>query len=257
MARTTYPRTGAVSGQNSLLHLPRWSDGAGLRGVMVFHGVDAQSTQAAQGYSFGSHPNVLADAGYAVMAVDLSNPYSWPSPAVMTIIDNAYTNLISVVGGVAGTTKVGIMAWSCGGADALNWIKRNATKVSKAWLFNPLTDMDYAHSTAGYTPAYGSSLPNNATWTSEIDTMFSNNYAVNAVGYKIRDEYSSWAGLNIPIVASQASSDTTVPPAATTAFVNGVNDANVTLRSYAGGHSNLPTIPTSDTLAFFTNPTGW
>lgn len=249
MARTIWPRAGAVSGAETVLHLP-YSGSPWRGGILVLHGLNASAKQTFQGASFATHPETLADAGFAVMGVDLNSPtYSYPSSAVMTRITDAYTNLVAVAGG----TKIGMMGWSGGGGGALVWAKQNPTKVTRAYLFAPLTDQDWMYQLAGYTPAYNTGgITPAAARATEMDTLFSGNYGTNGNGYRIRDEYASWRGLGIPIRCVHADNDATLPVGATTAFVAGVNDADVTQRALAtGGHQCQPSIPTSETLGFF------
>lgn len=245
MARTTYPRT--IAGVKTMLHAPQWNPtGAGLRGIIGFHGHGAGASQFDQGQGMGKHPAALANAGFAVLAHDTPlSGLAWNNGAssdaetvsAMGAAKYAYNQLKDVVG-VAGT-KVGVIGWSMGGGMALQFIKQNPTLVACAWLFSPMTDLDFYHATAGYTPAYDAEgITPNAAYAAEIDTAYGGNYAVNAVGHKIRDEYATWAGLGIKIMIDQTSDDPTVPRHASDAFVAGVNDPNVTLYSPAatGGH---------------------
>lgn len=239
----TYPR--AIAGRDSMLLTPSWNEsGAGLKGIIALHGHGNDCKFVMMGGAFEPHPWRLAQSGFAVLCIDRGDSW-WNGDATvdsstasgMGAINAAYNDLINTVG-VAGT-KVGLIGQSMGGGAGLQFIKQRPTYVACAYFVNPATDLDFFHQTAGYTPAY-SILGNTyaGAYVAEIDAAYGGNYAVNAVGHKIRDEYSTWHGLGIPITIAQASDDVTVPPAASTAFVNGVNDANVTLRagSLTGGH---------------------
>lgn len=235
-ATSSWPR--AMANANTVLVTPSWNkSGAGLRGIIGFHSHGPNGEQFLAGTGMGAHAIALAEAGFAVMGV--STPFSGNSwlagtgsdaanVSAMGAYKKAYDELKNVVG-ISGT-KIGLLAWSMGGGEALIFAKQNPTLVACAWLFSPITDLDWAHATAGYTPAYptGGVSPN-AGWAAEIDTAYGGNYAVNAVGHKIRDEYATWSGLGIKIMVDQASDDTVVPPAAASAFVTGVNDPNVIL----------------------------
>jgi len=227
-------------------------------GILCFHGHAGdssqfepfgQSTITAPGY----HTWQLAEAGYLMGSIDAGGGTAWSNSAAMDRATDGYNWLTGTAG--AKTGKIGLMGWSMGGMTALNWAKRNPTLVAGVLLWAPATDLDYFHSTSGYTPAYGSALPNNAGWTSEIDASYGSPYATTSTGYRIRDEYSSWAGLGIPIRVIHASDDTTIPVAQSqNGFVPGVNDANVTLRTPlpTGNHTGLfANVPSSETVAFF------
>lgn len=226
-------------------------------GILCFHGHGGdssqfepfgQSTITAPGY----HTWQLAEAGYIMGSIDAGGGTTWGNATAMSRATDGYTWLTTTAG--AKTGKIGIMAWSMGGLAALNWIKRNPTLVAGALLWEPVTDLDWANSTAGYTPAYGGSVANNGTWSTEIAAAY-NPYSTASTGYRVRDEYSSWKGLGIPIKVIHASDDTTVPVAQSqSGFVPGVNDPNVTLRSPlpTGNHSGVfANVPSSETVAFF------
>jgi dienelactone hydrolase len=250
MAFSQYPRS--VAGYNTMLHTPRWNGkGAGLRGIIVCHGHGGNALQAQQGEGFWTHPSVLADAGYAVMAVD-EGATSWMDDACMTAITAAYNDLVSTVG-ITGT-KVGLMGWSMGGGSALNWVKRNPTLAAAVWLWSPLTDLDWVHGTGGYTPAYATGgLTPAGGWATEIDTAYGGNYAANAPGHKVYDEPSTWANI-CPIKIAHATDDDTLPVAASTSFVANVNSTKVTLRTpdTTGGHQgSILAVPSSEVVGFF------
>lgn len=242
------------SGENHYLAHSRTEKRNGTsHGVIVLHGHNGnafQNTVAPSG--FGAHVQALADAGCLVLAVDAGGGVSFGNAATMTAITSAYTWLTSPTGGGAKTGKVGLFGWSMGGGAALNWLKRNPTLVAGTWLWAPNTDLDFFHATGGYTPSYATGGISLGAYTAEIDTAFGGSYAANAVGYKIRDEYTTWTGKG-PIRIAHANNDSTIPIAASTAFVTGAADALVTSRAVTtGDHTGvMDQVPTSEPIKFF------
>lgn len=223
-------------------------------GILVMHGHGGDATQFDMLTSYqGAHTEALADAGFIVLSIDAGGPATWGNDAAMTAGLNAYNWLVGA--GKAKAGKVGVMGWSMGGLNSLNWIKRNASKVAGAWEWCPATDLDYFHGTSGYTPAYdhtGNMFFGN--WASEIDGAYGGAYSTASAGHRIRDEYASWHGLGIPIRVAHADNDQTIPVAQNRdGFVAGVNDPNVTFREVTtGDHTGLFNyVPTSEVVAFY------
>lgn len=221
------------------------------------HGANGFQSYGPQGVNTflgGYHFEQLAEAGYIMLAIDDATTAApeWGDAVAMSALDAAYTLATTTLGAKAG--RVGLMGYSMGGLAMLNWIKRNPTKVAAAWGWAPLSDLDWANSTAAYVPTYGSALPNNAGWSTEIGVAY-NPYATASVGFRVRDEYASWAGLNIPIKCCHASDDTTLPIAQNqVGFVPGVNDPQVTMRTPipTGNHTGMfIQIPPAEVIAFF------
>lgn len=221
------------------------------RGVLCFHGHagDCGQYQPAS-TSLGAHVEALVDyLDVVVLAIDDAGGAAWSDQTAMDRATDGYTYLTAR----AKSPKILVVGWSMGGLTALNWIKRNPTLVAAAWLWAPCSDLDWANSTAAYSPAYGGTVANNAGWTTEIGAAFPS-YSSSSVGFRVRDEYASWRGLGIPIKVCHASDDATIPPAQSTAFVAGVNDAQVTSRSPAptGDHTGLfSNVPVQESVQFF------
>lgn len=140
--------------------------------VVVFcHGRSGSAFQAGVA-PVEPHVTALVAAGFVVLGVDHARINSWGDPDSARALDDAYTYARTTLGFTA--TKVALMGWSMGGTTALNWIKRNASKVSCAWVWNPATDLRYFRDASGvYTPAYtplnGAPQGNH---TSEINTTY-------------------------------------------------------------------------------------
>lgn len=179
----------------------------------------------------GWHVWMLAQAGYVVLAVEAAGIAPWSNAAAMARIDDAYTYAMAQG---ARPGKVGVMGYSMGGLTALNWIKRNAGKVDRAWLWAPVTDLDWART--------------QGAWGAEINAA----YPSGSAGFNVHDEPQSWRGL-CPITLAHAADDTLVPSSQTDAFVAAVNDPLVTKRPVAsGGHVDLfHNVPEAETVRFF------
>jgi hypothetical protein len=222
-------------------------------GILVMHGHGGDATQFDMLTSYqGAHTEALADAGFIVLSIDAGGPATWGNNTAMNAALAAYNWLVGA--GKAKAGKVGVMGWSMGGLNSLNWIKRNASKVAGAWEWCPATDLDYFHGTAGYTPAYPKGTNTLfGNWAAEIDAAYGGNYAANAVGHKIVDEYSAYK-LGIPITVAHAVNDNTIPVGQNQyGFVPGVADPAVTFRSVSDGdHTGLFNfVPTSEVVAFY------
>lgn len=181
----------------------------------------------------GGHVWMLAQAGYILVAGELGGISPWFNATEMARIDELYSYALSI-GAKSG--KVGIMGYSMGGGAALNWIKRNVAKVSAAWLWSPVTDLDWARTAQ-------------ASWGTEIAA----DYPSGSAGYNIHDEPASWRGIGIPIEIAHATDDTVVPSSQSDAFVSAVNDPLVTKRTVStGDHVDLfKNVPESETVQFF------
>lgn len=179
----------------------------------------------------GWHVWMLAQAGYLVLAVDHGGVATWSNATTMSRVDDAYTYVMNL-GAKSG--KVGVMGWSMGGLTALNWIKRNPTKISCAWIWSPVSDLTWARS--------------NVTWGPEITTA----YPSGSAGYNVADEPASWRGI-APMKIAHATDDTVVPSTQTDTFVAAVNDPLVSKRTVqTGGHIALfEQVPESETTKFY------
>lgn len=232
-------------------YAPKYNKLGNKNGVLGFHGHNADSTQLAPS-TMGMPLLVqgVADNGSVVHCPDLSvgaGASSFPAPAITTAIGNAITALQSYLGNA---NKVNILAWSAGAADfiaaALADSVNVGSKVAKAYLVNPVVDMDWAYALGGYVPAYstGGVTPPGG-WVAELDTLWGGNYNTNVTApYRIRDQAVAYAALGIETIMSSASDDATLPPAAAGWWVGVANSPNVVLRSPApiGGHSlGIPT----------------
>lgn len=218
------------------------------KGIIALHGHGGSALQYIGGGAIRKHPAALAKAGYVVLAVDLGST-SWSSDAALAAVTDAHTWLANKVA----DGKIGIMGYSMGGLTSLNWIKQNSEKVAAVWLWNPLLDLDWAHSTVGYVPPEGGSVANVSGWVTEIDAAYSGNFATNSVGHKVMNEPITYR-LGIPIKVCSAVDDTTIPISHGRYFVGQVNDPLVTQRlpEPTGGHGNTSiNVPTQEVVDFY------
>lgn len=171
--------------------------------VIVFcHGANGSGYQAGI-YPIEAHVTALRDAGFVVLGVDHARINSYADPDACRAMDDVYTYVTSTLG--YSSTKIGLMGWSMGGGTALNWLKRQPSKVACAWLWNPMTDLRYFRDASGsYTPAYGNL--NGATQggrTTEINAVYA--ATSNAVGaYTI--PASGGAGITMTITTNTGKS---------------------------------------------------
>lgn len=197
----------------------------------------------------------LAEAGFACFSIDGGGPSTWGGPAAQTAMGNAVTRALALFGGA----KVGLFGFSMGVATCLNYLKRNSAKVAGAWLADGVTDLDYVHTTSGYTPAYtvapaGPTAP--AGWPAEAEAAFSTNaagWAAATAGWRIHDDAASYRGL-CPLRFSHATDDTTLAYAGTVKLVADIADPNVTQRPgpLTGDHvGQFANLPPSEIVAFF------
>lgn len=180
---------------------------------------------------FGTHTD------YGFLAIDDAGAQTWGDDAAMGRIDDALTFLTSQG---YNASKVGLVGWSMGGINALNWIKRNPSKVACACLFAPLVDLDYAHTTID---------PVN------VDAAYGGNYAANAPGHKVADERATFRNI-CPIQIYHAINDAVLPIQQSRDFVAGVADSRIQLAEVdtgaaAGHYAVFVPVSLPDVMSFF------
>lgn len=171
-------RTGAYSSNyatdQSMLTVPRGQyTKSTTKCIIGCHGRNGDAVQYSPVSPLGPLAWYLVDNGrYALLSVDHARINSWLDPDGIRAMDDALAYLTTL--GFY-TTRVGLMGWSMGGGLALNWAKRNPSRVSGVWCWNPVTDLRFFHDTSGsYTPAYPGTGATQAPtgWPAEIDTAF-------------------------------------------------------------------------------------
>jgi pimeloyl-ACP methyl ester carboxylesterase len=139
--------------------------------ILCCHGYGGSGWSYAPAQPPGQHVTALANAGYALLPVDHARINSWGDPDSMRALDDAYTYATTTLG--YSNTKVGLMGYSMGGLAALNWLKRNPSKVSCAWLWAPATDLRFFRDNSGaYTPTYNTGGITQGAFTTEINSTF-------------------------------------------------------------------------------------
>lgn len=150
----------------------------------------------------------------------------WGNDVQLALIDAAVTHLHDVVG--AKTSKVHLYAVSMGAAAALNWAKRNPSKVASIVLAAPAVNLSRLHdqNVNGFAEAeINTAYTNAAGWTAAKAT---------------RDPCLFGADLaGIPIKVFYSLADTTVVPADVTTF-RSVVGSSCEIESLAGDpiHAN-------------------
>jgi pimeloyl-ACP methyl ester carboxylesterase len=144
------------------------------RGVLCLHGHGADATVFTPGaqsntFAVGNHARTLAEAGFIVLSIDAGGPAPWSNDPSMTAITAAHTWLTGAGGAKAGI--VGLVGWSMGGLNALNWVKRNPTLVSGVELFAPASDLDYFHGLANFQTEIDIAYSGQTTSTSGSGTV--------------------------------------------------------------------------------------
>lgn len=218
-----------------LIRSDGYDRGQGLRGIIAIHGRGATSTVWTPGNFVGDHAKYLAIGGNLVLSIDAGGPATWANDASMTAVSSAFTYLTTTLGCM--TDKVCLLGWSMGGLVALNWLKRNPSKVKNIVMFAPALDMDYFYD-------------NNATYASEINTAYGGTGHSQYAGHNPQQDVASYTGLGAKVHIYQGTADATVPPSQASTFITAVNDGNYILHSVSGAdHTTvLNTVPFTDTL---------
>lgn len=206
-----------VAGENTCLMKPVGRPATECKAIITLHGHGGTFSQMMPFWAGGDHTRVLVEAGYQVFCIDAGGQFTWDNDTAMAAITAAYNYLLA--NGMLGT-KVGVIGWSMGGGNALQWIKLNSAKVSGALLWAPMTDLDYFCYPGGVATAEG-------------DAAYGGNYAVNSAGHKIANELTTWKD-KCPIKIYHGQSDSTVPYAKSQAFVAAVNQPQVTMNLMPG-----------------------
>lgn len=113
-------------------------------GVIYCHGATGVAGQVVDGVSFASLKAIMlavAVAGYPIVSVYTGD--SWGNDYGMAQITAAKTFLQGAVGAKAG--KIALIGGSMGGANVLNWAKRNLSSVACAVGFVPVSDISDIH----------------------------------------------------------------------------------------------------------------
>jgi pimeloyl-ACP methyl ester carboxylesterase len=166
--------------------------------------------------------NALAEAGYAVLAVDAGGVAAWGNATAVARVTDAKTYLQGTLGAKSG--KVGLFAFSMGSLDLLNWARTNMASVAAMAFVAPAVDLADLHDNRGF--------------ATEINTAYGGvpSYATNSpVQYA--------ASLTVPCKVWNASDDATVIPSTVAAFTAAYGGPISRVDLGAVGHTPVTTPP--------------
>lgn len=208
-----------------LVRSGNYNRGQGLRGVIAIHGRNANSLVWTPGNYIGDHAKYLALGGYLVLSIDAGGTVPWANNTAMAAVDSAFTHLTTTLGCMP--DKVCLLGWSMGGLTALNWLKRNPSKVKNLVAFAPGLNLDYFYD-------------NNSTHAAEIDAAYGGSGHAQYSGHNPQADAASYTGLGAKVHIYQGTADATVPSSQASTFISAVNDSNYTLHSINGaGHTTI------------------
>lgn len=234
-----------IAGDNSTLMHNGKTWAAGTRRCIIVrsgHGSDGTGVGPLNNPGFFEVTRALVDAGYTVYNVNAAGA-SWWGPAGITAMAAAVSYLQTRFG----ITKFALFGGSMGGGVVIQSLKTLAANCLGVATISAACDLDYFHGSgvSGYVPGY--SFPSSGSYFGAFQAETEGvgcyncthaNWDTASAGHKMWNEYSSWHGLGIPIRLWHGDSDGLVPIGQAQAFVAGVNDPNVTLRTLVGaGHT--------------------
>lgn len=186
-------------GQDPIILKPTGFAGDGTKmGVICLHGATGTARQMVDGVNFGSLKailNAVAAAGYPVLGVTTGD--TWGNDSAMTKIDAAKTYLQGTVGAKAGA--IGLIGGSMGGANMLNWAKRNLASTACAVGLVPVSDITDMHTnnrgglTTNINAAYG-------TWSEATYGAARNPVTFAAAGDLAGLDYLAYGGASDTVV---------------------------------------------------------
>lgn len=192
---TSSRRSGAVaSSVEHLLMVPSGFAGDGTKmGIVYLHGATGTSRQMVDGVSQAGLKALLlavAQAGYPVLGVSTGD--TWGNDTAMTRIDAAKTYLQTTVGAKAGS--IAVMGGSMGGANVLNWCKRNLASVACAVGLVPVSDISDIHTNNRGSLASNINGAYSGGWSEATYGAARNPVTFAAAGDLAGLKYQAWAG---------------------------------------------------------------
>lgn len=181
----------------------------------------------------------LIEAGFTIYSINAGGGQSWWNQNSVNMVVAA----IARIKALYGVSKVALWGGSMGGGVMAQALKTVYADVCGLGGLSPALDLDFYHG-APYVPAYAIGGAATGAYRAEVEAAYGTNaagYDAAAAGHKIRDEYATWRN-KCPIRWWQGDTDTTVPWGMVNAFVAGVNQPQVTIRTLVGsGH--VPPLP--------------
>lgn len=253
--RSEYGVGAIAAGEDYLLHYGTNErfDGTS-RLIIAPHGHGGSAAHLQQNAQFNGRPLFAAVSAdrfrsgprYMCLGINAAGPATFGNQAS---IDSVMAAVAWAVARGARPGKFAMCGYSMAGGISLNVVKQKWNTDPAcvgALLISPLSDLDWAYSTAGHTP-----VANNSTYTSEISTSFGG-YPPTA-GYRIWDEPASFRN-GVPMKIYHPTDDTVVPYSLSTSLVAAINRPYVTLRQpdITGNHTGMfVNIPDEEVVAFY------
>lgn len=214
------------------------------RALETFHGHGADAyTWRPHTMGPGRQTRVLAEYGWVVVSDDFGGTTPWSNDAALADADVVYGFATGAATQFAPNCMdvIDIMGWSMGGLTALNWIRRNASKIHRAVLWAPATQIAYFH---GQNSGYATEI--------EADYGGAANWQANLAGHEPLADAALFRDLGVPIRIYHGDGDPTVPLQHSIDFVDAVDSPDVQLHVLAGGnHTNLFGLIDPDDVADF------
>lgn len=232
----------AVAGEDGyLLAALRERFDATSPGVLLSHARAQTASFVAPATDAAMHRVIapLADTGFICLSSLWGHMSNWGYAAATTAMSTARTWLTSTGG--AKTGKVAVVGLSMGFVAAANFAAANPTLVSALIGILPACDLD--------------AFQANPTFTAEIDSRYSNDYATNGAP---RSPLAIASTVTVPTLMVYATDDATVDPDSVEAFAAAAPDA--TLRPMTGDHqtaSVLAALDPAELPAFLTQEGAW
>lgn len=238
---TSSRRTGAVaSGVEHLLMVPSgWTGDGSKMGLVYLHGATGTSRQMVDGVTYPAFKallQVIVAAGYPLLGVTTGD--TWGNDTAMTRIDAAKTYLQSTVGAKAGA--IGLIGGSMGGANVLNWCKRNLASTACAVNLVPTSDIS------------DMATNNRGGLTTNINAAYSGGWSEGTYGAARNPVTFAAAGdlAGLDYLAFGATSDAVCLPATVEAVCTSIG-GTATYTEVAGDHnSSMANIPPQDIVDF-------
>lgn len=185
-------------------------------------------------YSLRKIVDRLASFGHPTIGTTQVSGNSWGAPPVESRIDGAITRIGSFIG--CRTDKVLLLFDSMGGIPALNWARRNPTKVVALAGAIPATNLQQLHD-SGPTP-----IPAN------IESAYGGLAAYNAARTNYNPQENMGAYIGMPIHLWYHTDDPTILPVQTKAFATTTGCAITSMGP--GGHEIHDSDPLSEIADF-------
>lgn len=220
MTASSYATGLYTPAEASLAVRGRYATSGNDRLLIGLHGTDAAPTVFAQvGYqvALGGVARWLADTTrYGVLAIDAGGQETWGNDTSLTAVAAAITYARGAWANP--TAKVGLLAYSMGGAVALNYANNHPSDIAGVVAFAPVTNLDTQYAESQF--------------TADIDAAYGGSYATNGTGH---NPQGFAATMTTPMRLHSAVDDTTVPNSEVHAFYDALTVTNKSITDLPGG----------------------